>query len=154
MKPMKFVLNYLWIATLLMASSGARAAAGSPLSSENITVQGALVCLDSSSKEITCKAEDEALGLKTEAGQIFALEKHDNVRALHVEKRLKTREFRLTLRKKEDSTVYELVKAQFIRNGQLHDFYYFCEVCNITTHAPGPCMCCRQEPEYREQAVH
>jgi len=68
-----------------------------------------------------------------------------------VEKRLQTREFRLTLRKEEASSPwFELVKAQFIRGGKVYDFYYFCEVCNITTHAPGICLCCREPTEYRE----
>jgi hypothetical protein len=137
-----------------MVSSDARAAANSPQSPENLVVEGTLVCLDSGSKEVTCKSEDEALGLKTQTGQIFALEKHENVKALYTEKRLRTRKFRLTLRKKGDTSLYELVKAQLVRDGQFYDFYYFCEVCNITSHAPGPCVCCRQEPEYREEAVH
>ncbi|MBM3802661.1 MAG: hypothetical protein FJW26_10185 [Acidimicrobiia bacterium] len=115
----------------------------------NLVVKGLLVCLDGSFKETDCLATPEALGLKADQGRIYPLKKQGTVDALFAEKRLQTREFRLTLRK-DQSPWYELVRAQLIRGGKLFDFHYFCEVCNITTYAPGLCMCCRQESEYRE----
>ena len=117
----------------------------------NLVVTGLLVCLDGSFKEKACGVVPETLGLKAAGGKIYPLEKHENVDALFVEKRLQTREFRLTLRKNEASSPwYELVKSQLIRGGKVYDFYYFCDVCNITTHAPGICLCCREQTEYRE----
>src|SRR5258706_13734168 len=98
----------------------------------NLVVTGLLVCLDETLKETTCAATSEILGIKATSGKIYPLKKHDNVHALLVEKRLQTREFRLTLRKEEaPSPWFELVKSQFIRGGKAYDFYYFCEVCNI-----------------------
>lgn len=117
----------------------------------NLVVTGLLVCLDGSLKETACGMAPKTLGLKAAEGRIYPLKKHENVDTLFVEKRLQTREFRLTLRKVEASVPwYELVKSQFIRGGKIYDFHYFCEVCNITTHAPGICLCCREETEYRE----
>ena len=117
----------------------------------NLEIAGVLVCLDRSLKETSCGATPEILGLKAIAGKIYPLKKHENVEALFVEKRLQTREFRLTLRNEPPSPWFELVKAQFIRGGKTYDFHYFCEVCNITTHAPGICLCCREPTEYRER---
>jgi hypothetical protein len=74
-----------------------------------------------------------------------------SVETLNVEKRLQTREFQLTLRQANNSPLYEIIKSQLIRKGKVYDFYYFCEVCNITTYSPGRCMCCQQETEYREK---
>jgi hypothetical protein len=117
----------------------------------NVVVTGVLVCLDGSFKETACSKAPETLALKASGGKLFPLKKHENVDALLVEKRLQTRDFRLTLRKEEASSPwFELVTAQFIRGGNVYDFHYFCEVCNITTHAPGICLCCREETEYRE----
>lgn len=124
-----------------------------PLAPEdaNLVVTGLLVCLDPSFKEEACTTAPETLGLKAAGDKIYPLKKHENVDALFGEKRLQTREFRLTLRKDEASSPwYELVKSQFVRGGKVYDFYYFCDVCNITTHAPGICLCCREQTEYRE----
>lgn len=66
------------------------------------------------------------------------------------EKRLQTRQFRLTLRSLDGGKTFQIVKTQLIRAGKVYDFHYFCEICNITTYAPGPCMCCRAPTEYRE----
>jgi len=118
----------------------------------NLQIAGVLVCLDGTLKETACGATPEILGLKAAGGKIYPLKKHENVDALSAEKRLQTREFRLTLRKDEASSPwFELVKSQFIRGGKTYDFHYFCEVCNITTHAPGICLCCREPTEYQER---
>lgn len=120
----------------------------------NLVVTGLLVCLDGAFKETACGTAPESLGLKAAGGKIYPLKKHENVDALFMEKRLRTREFRLTLRKDETSSPwFELVNSQLIRDGKVYDFHYFCDVCNITTHAPGICLCCRQETEYRERMV-
>ncbi|MCI0418004.1 MAG: hypothetical protein L0312_02085 [Acidobacteria bacterium] len=122
-----------------------------PPDAANLVVNGLLVCLDGTFKETACGTMPELLGLKVAGGTIYPLKEHENVQALFLEKRLQTRQFRLTLRKDDAaSPLFELVKSQLIRGGKLYDFHYFCEVCNITTHAPGPCMCCRETTEYRE----
>ena len=71
---------------------------------ENLVVTGSLVCLDGAFKEKVCGATPELLGLKTAGGKVYPRKKHENVDALFVEKRLQTREFRLTLRKEEASS--------------------------------------------------
>jgi hypothetical protein len=148
---LKQLAAYLVLIVVCVVGLEVPSAAEEPsVTSENLLVTGTLICLDKTQKETGCGVKNEGYGIKTSAGQIYALQKHENVEALHAEKRLKTREFRLTLRKEPNSTFYEVVKSQFIRDGQVYDFHYFCEVCNITTHAPGLCMCCRQDTEYRE----
>ncbi len=116
----------------------------------NLVVTGTLVCLDAFSKEMPCGESPGTFGLRVPGGKLYSLKKHENVDALFFEKRLQTREFRLTLRPAPASSVFELIRAQLMRSGSLYDFHYFCEVCSITTHAPGLCMCCREEMEYRE----
>ena len=34
-----------------------------------------------------------------------------------------------------------------IRDGKIHELYYYCDICAIKGSDPGPCMCCR-EPVY------
>jgi hypothetical protein len=125
------------------------AVSASPVS--NIVVRGILICLDQHNLETNCKEISRNIAIKDKGGTIYALKDRDTVRTLLTEKRLNAQEFQLTLSKPGNSPFYELVKSQFIRDGKLYDFYYFCEVCNITTFSPGLCACCRQETEYREK---
>ena len=146
--------NYFLFLALMFCQVCSRFALEKPPVPEtaNLVVTGLLVCLDGGFKETACGTAPETLGLKASGGKIYPLKKHENVDALFVEKRLQTQDFRLTLRKDETSSPwFELVKSQFIRGGKVYDFHYFCDVCNITTHAPGICLCCRQETEYQER---
>ena len=120
-------------------------------SQNNLVVRGTLVCVGKESKEVPCIGKGNALGLKAANGQIYLLKRDKLAETLVEEKRLRSRDFQLTLRKSGDSDSLEIVKSQFFRDGKLYDFYYFCDVCNITTHTPGLCMCCRQETEYHEK---
>jgi hypothetical protein len=142
-----------WAIVLQSPFSQAQKSLG-PADNDNKVVEGTLVCLGKDLKEVACGRTNQIYGLKTDGGQLYPLKAHENVEALHVEKRLRTRHFRLTLRQEPDSRFYALVKSQFFRDGQLYDFHYFCEVCNITTHAPGLCLCCREETEYRESPAN
>jgi len=116
----------------------------------NLVVRGTVVCLGKDSKEVPC-AEKGSWGLKAANGQIYLLKNDKLAGTLTEEKRLRSNDFQLTLRKSGNTASYEIVKSQFFREGKLYDFYYFCDVCNITTHSPGLCMCCRQETEYHEK---
>ena len=31
-----------------------------------------------------------------------------------------------------------------IRDGKIHELYYYCDICSIKGSEPGPCMCCRE----------
>lgn len=119
-------------------------------SSENTVVRGTLVCLNKDRREAPCIGARDAVALKDGEGRFFSLKPDKSVETLRTERRIRSTEFQLTLRQTRDPQVYEIIKSQFVRDGKLYDFYYFCEVCNITTYHAGLCMCCRQETEYRE----
>ena len=44
-------------------------------------------------------------------------------------------------------TIYKLFT---MKEGKRHRVTYYCEVCHIYTHEPGPCMCCQDVTELRE----
>ncbi len=37
-----------------------------------------------------------------------------------------------------------------VKDGELHRVTYYCEICHITTHEPGRCMCCQGDTDLRE----
>ena len=133
------------VALALLAHSGP-ATSGD----RNLVVSGCLVCLGPDLKATSCEDTPTRLALKADAGGLFPLAAGDLADTLLQEKRLRTRQFRLTLRSLDGDETFQIVKTQLIRDGKVYDFHYFCEICNITTYAPGPCMCCRAPTEYRE----
>ena len=142
---------FVFVLVLRLLESSLATDNGVPPSQGNLVVKGTLVCTGKQSKEVPCAGTGNALGLRAATGQIYLLKNDKSSETLLDEKRLRSRDFQLTLRKSADSDSYEIVKAQFFRDGKLYDFYYFCDICNITTHTPGLCMCCRQETEYHEK---
>jgi hypothetical protein len=142
---------FSFVLVLRFLGSGFAADNGVPPSQGNLVVRGTLVCIGKQSKEVPCSGKGNALGLRVATGQIYPLKNDKSAETLLDEKRLGSKDFQLTLRKSGDSDSYEIVKSQFFRDGKLYDFYYFCDICNITTHTPGLCMCCRQETEYHEK---
>lgn len=133
------------VALALLAHSGP-ATSGD----KNLVVSGRLACLGADLTEASCEDAPAKLALKADTGRLFPLAAGDLANTLHQEKRLQTRQFRLTLRSLDGGKTFQIVKTQLIRAGKVYDFHYFCEICNITTYAPGPCMCCRAPTEYRE----
>ena len=133
------------LALVLLAQSGA-ATSGD----KNLVVSGRLACLGTNLKEASCREAPARLALKADTGQLHILAAGDAANTLLQEKRLQTRQFRLTLRSLDGGKTFQIVKTQLIRGGKVYDFHYFCEICNITTYTPGPCMCCRAPTEYRE----
>jgi hypothetical protein len=76
----------------------------------------------------------------------------DPATAIFTDPRVRQRELQLVARL-HNGRELEVIRVRSYREGKLHDIYYFCEVCNITTYAPGPCPCCRDELELRETPV-
>ena len=150
-KPFLKELSSFVVLWFLLLGTGFAADNDLSASQSNLVVRGTLVCIGKESKEVPCIGKGNALGLKVATGQIYLLKSDKAASSLVEEKRLRSKDFQLTLRKSGDSDLHEIVKSQFFRDGKLYDFYYFCDVCNITTHAPGLCMCCRQETEYHEK---
>ena len=133
------------VALALLAHSGP-ATSGD----RNLVVTGRLVCLGANLEETSCQDAPGRPALKADTGQLHVLAAGDAANTLLQEKRLQTRQFRLTMRSLDGGKTFQIVKTQLIRGGKVYDFHYFCEICNITTYSPGPCMCCRAPTEYRE----
>ena len=49
-----------------------------------------------------------------------------------------------------DDGRYGVDKIFTVKDGELHRVTYYCEICHITTHEPGRCMCCQADTDLRE----
>ena len=50
----------------------------------------------------------------------------------------------------KDGGRFTVEKIFTVKDGELHRVTYYCEICHITTHQPGPCMCCQGDTDLRE----
>ena len=114
-------------------------------------IRGRVVCLDSRDRGVAigCTGSSDHFGLVSANGKRYKFLSSDSSTAMFADPRVRQRELQITARLLPDDKL-EIVTVQSIRDGKLYDIYYFCELCNITAYAPGPCVCCRQELEFRE----
>ena len=60
---------------------------------------------------------------------------------------------RLTGRLLPGSQLLQVVEVHSVRNGQLHEVYYWCDVCAIKRFEKKTCECCLGPMELREVPV-
>jgi len=96
-----------------------------------------------------CLVESTKFLFKSRDGNIYSFVPDDALTAMFTDHRVRQRELQLTALERQKGQL-ELVAVQSIKNGKLYDIYYYCDICNITAYAPGPCPCCRRELEFKE----
>ena len=122
--------------------------------------RGKLVCLIEEMKEKyqaqAAPGHDHLAGFRVEdkaapgGARYLTLFRNAGSEALFADKRFKERELRLFGRVFPSTSVLEVTRFQWYRDGKLLDVYYWCEVCSIRGVDPGPCACCQAKVELRE----
>jgi len=94
--------------------------------------------------------DGQPLRLRTAAGESveLALDESGLEKVLR-DPQLATRDWELRGRETEDGR-FVVERVFTVKDGQLHRVTYYCEICHITTHEPGPCMCCQGVTDLRE----
>ena len=123
--------------------------------------RGRLVCLVEEMKEkyrAEAPAAHEHLpGFQVEgdppAGgfRYYTLLRNSFSEALFVDARFKEHELRLSGRVFPSTSILELTRFQWYRDGTLLEVFYWCSVCAIKGVNPGPCFCCQGKVELREE---
>jgi hypothetical protein len=114
--------------------------------------RGRIICLDDSGERQACGPAQSRFGLESKSGQVERFLPTDSLAGMFRDPRVRERELLVRGRLRPDGAL-EIIKVYSIKNGNLHDLSYFCELCNITAYEPGPCPCCRKEMELRETRV-
>jgi hypothetical protein len=91
--------------------------------------------------------------LKTAEGKFYPFLPADLAAAIYEDERFRQRELQVTARTFAELPFIEIIKLQSVKWGRVFDLYYFCEVCNITTHKPGACECCQDPVVFTETPV-
>jgi hypothetical protein len=150
---MRFCIFLLFIGLFQASAFYPSSAAGRSDQGRQVKVRGRAVCLDASGRlpegPIKCEDSSHGFGLIGADGTFYNFLHEDPSAAIFTDPRVRGRELLITARPHPENRL-EIIQVQSIHDGKLYDIFYFCEVCNITAYAPGPCTCCRQDFEFRE----
>ena len=131
---------------LILLMSGAKPPT-EKLEPKNVEIQGKIVCL---AKEMHTHYKVELFGnhehlygVKTEGGEYYTLLRTSLAEALFVDDRLHEKDLVINGRVFPKTRLLEVTRFLSIRDGVLHDLYYYCDTCYIRAVAPGNCDCCQ-----------
>jgi hypothetical protein len=153
-------LNYLVVglvlaATCLPAAGISRRSLGiqPEVNGKQIVVTGRAICQEptggSIPDDVDCSIESVKVSFHSRNGNTYSFVPDDALTAMFTDHRVRQRELQLTAWQRQGDQL-ELVAVRSIKSGRLYDIYYYCDICNITAYAPGPCPCCRRELEFKE----
>ena len=84
------------------------------------------------------------LQFRTESGT-YKLRHTRECHALFADTNLYSRVLLLKGRVRVKEKAFEVTgNLHSIRNGKVHELYYYCDICAVASSAPGPCVCCRE----------
>ena len=122
---------------------------------QTVSLRGKVVCLTEELEKLyqivpDCDTRGHVYTLKTAEGKFYPFLPVDTAAAIWMDERFRQRELQVTARIFPATDFIEVIRLQSWRNDKLYDLYYFCDICNIAAHKPGPCVCCREPVEFRE----
>ena len=110
--------------------------------------------LDKAGVKLDRDAAPHWLALVTDDGKIYPLIVDDGSRRFFKDKALLNRKMRLTGRLVPGTNFLQVLGVNSWVNGELHDTYYWCEICAIRRNEKlRQCDCCGGQLELRETPV-
>lgn len=109
--------------------------------------------LDKRGAKLDADAAPHWLGLVRNDGTVLPLIKDDGSRMFFKDKRLLQRPMQLTGRILPGTGLLQVVEVHSLREGKLHEVYYWCEVCAIRRAEERICECCGGPMFLREEPV-
>jgi hypothetical protein len=96
-------------------------------------------------------AVEQWYALAGEDGKLYPLIKDEGSRMFFKDATLLNRPMRLTGRLIGDGPFLQVFQVHSYHNGQLHDVFYWCDICTIKRFEKKDCECCGAPMELREE---
>ena len=133
------------------------AASTNALAPQEILLRGKVVCLSEELHRLyqtDLAAQHEHLfGFKTDDGKYYTLLRTKYSEALFVDQRLREKQLILKGRLFPNTQLFEPIALRSMRDGVVHELYYYCTICAIRSVSPAPCECCQGPVELVEKPV-
>ncbi|MBI4325048.1 MAG: hypothetical protein HY674_07260 [Chloroflexi bacterium] len=125
---------------------------------QTVRLQGRVICLAEEMHKLfqahVAARHEHLYGFKAKDGNVYTLLRTKQSEALFVDQRLLNKELIVKGRVFPQTQILEVTgNLQSIREGVVNDLYYYCDICAITTVAPGPCLCCQAPVELVERPL-
>jgi hypothetical protein len=151
----QFIASSLFTAGALSFPASAQDRTKLSGEARTLSLRGRVACLTEElqkSYQIApdCETRGHVYTLWATEGKFYPFLPVDTAAAIWMDERVRQRDLQVTARIFPATDFIEVIKLQSWRNGKLHNLYYFCDVCNISTHKPGLCVCCHEPVEFRE----
>lgn len=121
------------------------------------TFTGKVLPLAALLKKQDIKLDDDAaphsLALVTDDGKVYLLVKDAGARMFFTDAKLLHRPMRLTGRTLANANLLQVVNAHSLVKNELHEIFYWCDICTIRAYERGDCGCCGAPLEFREVPV-
>ncbi len=112
-----------------------------------VKLHGKIVCLAEEMhthyKVELSEAHEHLYGIKTADSIYYTLLRTSLSEALFVDKRLHEKDLLIDARVFPKTQLLEVIRFSSIKDGVVHELYYYCDTCFIRTVAPGNCDCCQ-----------
>ena len=86
-------------------------------------------------------------------GKVYPLVKDPGSRMFFKDPQLLNRPVKITGRLLGEAKLLQVLSVRSVVKGQLHEPYYWCDVCKIKRFEPNACDCCGADLEFREEPV-
>ncbi len=135
----------------------ARATSAEP-ETKTVQLEGKVVPMAGILEKFGSRLDREAaphwLALVTNDGKTYPLIKDDGSRLFFSDPRLQNRAMRISGRLFQDTHLLQVLSVNSVKNGQLHEIYYWCDICSIRRNELlKKCDCCGGPMELREEPV-
>lgn len=149
-EPVKIVAYLVLVSLAGLCAAKAEIYACEPTDRKEVKIRGSVFCLDKVGQPLSdCTGHSGPFGLETGDGSLYVFFSEDPKAAMFRDPRVREKEIEVSGWLREEQL--EINKLRALRDGELVEIFFRCDVCNITAFSPGPCWCCRQEFELRER---
>ena len=131
---------------LILFMSGATPPGEKPKPKE-VELRGNIICL---AEEMHThygvelfKTHEPLYGVKTEDGTYYTLLRTSLAEAIFVDEQLHEKDLIINGRVFPKTQLLEIIRFSSIKDGVVHELYYYCDTCYIRAVAPGNCDCCQ-----------
>lgn len=122
-----------------------------------IDIRGRIICITEEmhrlyKTELPTKHEHQ-YALQTTNGVIYTLLRTRLSEAIFVDERLRGKELALKGRVMPKTQIFDVTAIRSVKNGVVHDLYYYCDICDIQSVSPEICACCQGPVELIEKPL-